>query len=33
MENISSKYRNGLLVISLPKKKEALAREISVEVS
>ena len=33
MENISSKYRNGLLTISLPKKKEALPREISVEVS
>lgn len=33
MESISSKYRNGLLTISLPKKKEALPREISVEVS
>lgn len=33
MESISSKYRNGLLVISLPKKKEAMPREISVEVS
>ena len=33
MESISSKYRNGLLVISLPKRKDALPREISVEVS
>ena len=33
MESISSKYRNGLLIISLPKKKEALPREISVDVS
>jgi len=33
MENISSKYRNGLLIISLPKKQEAMPREISVEVS
>ena len=33
MESISSKYRNGLLIISLPKKKEAMPREISVEVS
>ncbi len=33
MESISSKYRNGLLIVSLPKKKEALPREISVEVS
>ena len=33
MEKIVSKYRNGLLIISLPKKKEALPREISVEVS
>ena len=33
MESISSKYRNGLLTISLPKKKEALPREISVEVN
>ena len=33
MESISSKYRNGLLIVSLPKKKEAMPREISVEVS
>jgi HSP20 family protein len=33
MGSISSKYRNGLLIISLPKKKEAMPREISVEVS
>ena len=33
MESISSKYRNGLLTIELPKKKEALPREISVEVN
>ena len=33
MESISSKYRNGLLIISLPKKKESMPREISVEVS
>ena len=33
MESISSKYRNGLLIISLPKKQEAMPREISVEVS
>ena len=33
MESISSKYRNGLLIISLPKNKEALPREISVDVS
>ena len=33
MESISSKYRNGLLIISIPKKKEAMPREISVEVS
>ena len=33
MESISSKYRNGLLIVSLPKRKDALPREISVEVS
>jgi len=33
MGSISSKYRNGLLIISLPKKKEAMPREISIEVS
>ena len=33
MEHITSRYKNGLLSISLPKKTEDLPREISVEVS
>ena len=32
MENISSKYKNGLLSISLPKKQEIVPKEISVEI-
>ena len=33
MEHITSKYKNGLLSIILPKKQEAIPREISVEVT
>tara|TARA_R110000824_G_scaffold52667_1_gene145973 strand:+ start:44 stop:484 length:441 start_codon:yes stop_codon:yes gene_type:complete len=33
MEHITSKYKNGLLTVVLPKKMEAIPREISVEAS
>ena len=32
MEHITSKYQNGLLIVTLPKKKEALPKEISIEI-